>query len=159
MSLLDTTGRADSLVVCSSRALAPDAARELDVLRHDRHALGVDCAQVGVLEQCHEVRLRRLLQSHEGMRLEAPVVLEVLGDLTHEALEGELADQEIRALLVLADLAQGDGAGPEAFGLLDTASRGGGLAGGLGREGLAGRLAAGGLARGLLGTGHSDAEL
>ena len=29
-------------------ALTADAARELDVLRHDRHALGVDRAEVGV---------------------------------------------------------------------------------------------------------------
>ena len=30
--------------------LATDAARQLNVLRHDRHALGVDGAQVGILE-------------------------------------------------------------------------------------------------------------
>ena len=36
-------------------ALAADAARQLDVLRHDRHTLGVDGAQVGVLEEADEV--------------------------------------------------------------------------------------------------------
>ena len=43
-------------------ALATDAACQLDILRHDRDALGVDGAQVGVLEEADEVGLRRLLQ-------------------------------------------------------------------------------------------------
>ena len=73
-----------------SDALAPDAAGELDVLRHDRDALGVDRAQVGVLEEADEVRLRRLLERDDGRRLEAKIGLEVLGDLADEALEREL---------------------------------------------------------------------
>ena len=36
-------------------ALAADAARQLDVLRHDRDALGVDRAQIGVLKETDEV--------------------------------------------------------------------------------------------------------
>ena len=40
-----------------------DAAGELNVLRHDGHALGVDRAEVGVLEQSHQVSLGRLLQA------------------------------------------------------------------------------------------------
>lgn len=70
--------------------------------------------------------------------------LEVLGDLTDEALEGELADEELGRLLVAADFTEGDGSGPEAMGLLDTAGRGccGGLAcRGLGSELLTGCLA------------------
>ena len=88
--------------------------------------------------------------------------LEVLGDLTDEALEGELADEELGRLLVAADFTEGDGSGPEAMGLLDTAGRGGcgGLARrGLGSELLTGRLATGGLAGSLLGTGHCDEEV
>ena len=56
--------------------------------------------------------------------------LEVLSDLTDEALEGELADEELGRLLVAADFTESDGSGPEAMGLLDTAGRGscGGLA-------------------------------
>ncbi|EEE65135.1 hypothetical protein OsJ_20208 [Oryza sativa Japonica Group] len=73
-------------------ALAADPARELDVLGHDGDALGVDGAQVGVLEQPDEVRLRGLLQGGDGGALEAEVGLEVLGDLADEALEGELAE-------------------------------------------------------------------
>ena len=43
-------------------ALATDAAGKLDVLGHDRHTLGVDGAQVGVLEQTHQVSLASLLK-------------------------------------------------------------------------------------------------
>ena len=92
------------------RALPADAARELDVLRHDRDALGVDRAEVGVLEEADEVRLCRLLEGEDRRRLEAEVGLEVLRDLTHEALERQLAEQELRALLVATDLAERDGA-------------------------------------------------
>lgn len=50
--------------------------------RLDGDTLGVDGAQVGVLEEGDEVRLDRLLQGTDGGRLEAEVGLEVLGDLT-----------------------------------------------------------------------------
>ena len=84
-----------SLCLVRSRTLPADAARELDVLGHDRDALGVDGAQVRVLEQADEVRLGRLLQREDGRRLEAQVGLEVLRDLADEALERELADEEL----------------------------------------------------------------
>ena len=90
-------------------ALATDAAGQLDVLGHDCHALGVDGSQVGVLEQAHQVGLSSLLQGQHGAALEAQVGLEVLGDLTHQALEGQLADQQLSALLVLANLTQSHG--------------------------------------------------
>eukprot|EP00976_Prorocentrum_cordatum_P086957 1186713-Prorocentrum_minimum.AAC.3 len=49
-----------------------------------------------VLEQTNQVRLGGLLQSQYGRGLEAQVGLEVLGDrLTHQALEGQLADQQL----------------------------------------------------------------
>eukprot|EP00962_Isochrysis_galbana_P034821 scaffold11852_cov106-Isochrysis_galbana.AAC.2 len=106
--------------------LATDAAGQLDVLGHDGDALGVDGAQVGVLEEAHK------------------------------ALERELADQELGRLLVPADLTERDGAWAVAVGLLDAACGRGRLAGGLGGQLLPGRLAAGGLARGLLGAGHGE---
>jgi histone H3 len=83
------------------RALAADATRELDVLGHDGDALGVDGAEVGVLEETDKVRLGRLLEREDGVRLEAEVRLEVLGDLADEALEGELTDKQLGGLLVL----------------------------------------------------------
>jgi hypothetical protein len=39
------------------------------------------------------------------------VVLEVLCNLSHQTLEGQLAEQKIRALLVAANLAQGHSSG------------------------------------------------
>ena len=91
-------------------ALATDAAGQLDVLGHDGDALGVDGAEVGVLEQANQVGLAGLLERQDGGRLEAQVGLEVLGDLADEALERKLADEQVRGLLVAADLAEGDGA-------------------------------------------------
>jgi hypothetical protein len=114
----------------------------------------VDGAEVGVLEEPDEVGLGGLLQRGDGGALEAEVGLEVLRDLPHQPLEGELADQQLCALLVLADLTERDGAGAEAVGLLHPAGRRRGLARRLGRQLLAGRLAAGGLPRRLLRAGH-----
>ena len=98
-------------------ALTADAAGQLDVLGHDGDALGVDRAQVGVLEQADQVRLRSLLQGGNGAGLEAQVRLEVLSNLAHQSLEGQLAEQQLSALLVAADLAERHGSRSEAMGL------------------------------------------
>ena len=50
--------------------------------------------------------------------------LEVLSDLTNKPLEGQLADEELRRLLVATDFTEGDGTRPETMRLLDTTSRG-----------------------------------
>lgn len=63
-------------------ALTAKAAGELDVLALDGDTLGVDSAEVGVLEEGDEVRLDGLLESADGRALEAEVGLEVLGNLT-----------------------------------------------------------------------------
>jgi len=67
--------------------------------------------QVGVLEQTHQVSLSSLLEGQHGAGLEPQVGLEVLSDLTHQPLEGQLADEQLGGLLVLPDLTQGDGSG------------------------------------------------
>lgn len=46
-------------------ALSPDSSSELKILGHDRHTLGVDCAQIGVLEQTNKVRLGSLLKGQQ----------------------------------------------------------------------------------------------
>lgn len=69
-------------MLASLVALTTEAAGELDVLGLDGDALGVDGAQVGVLEEGDEVRLDRLLEGADGGGLEAKVALEVLGDFT-----------------------------------------------------------------------------
>ena len=134
------------------RALTADAAGKLNVLGHDGDTLGVDGAQVGVLEEANKVGLGGLLKGEDGGSLEPQVGLEVLGDLADEALEGELADEELGGLLVPADLAKGDGSRAVPVGLLDSTGGGGGLAGGLGGELLPGSLSSSGLTSGLLGT-------
>ena len=137
-------------------ALTTDAAGKLDVLGHDGHTLGVDGAQVGVFEQTNKVGLGSFLQSKDSGSLESQVGFEILGDLTDEALEWKLADQEFRGLLVSADLTQSNGTGAVSVGLLDAAGGWCGLACCLGGELLAGRFASGGFTCGLLGTGHFE---
>ena len=128
-----------------SVALTTDAAGELHVLGHDGHTLGVDGAEVGVLEETDHVGLSSLLESEDGGGLETEVVLVLRSDLTNKSLEGELADEELGALLEAADLAEGDGAWSEAVGLLD-ATGSDDLLGSL----LVGDVLAGGLATGVL---------
>mgnify|MGYP005735125305 CR=1 FL=1 len=94
----------------------------------------MDGAEVGVLEEADEVSLGRLLEGEDGGGLEPEVGLEVLGDLADEALEGELADEQLGRLLVPADLTESDGARAVAVRLLDAASGRGRLAGRLGGE-------------------------
>ena len=134
--------------------LSTDPPRQLDVLGHDGDPLGVDGAQVGVLEKSDEVGLAGLLEGHDGRALEAKVGLEVLGDLPDQALEGQLADEELGGLLVSPDLTEGHCAGPVPVGLLDSPCGRGRLAGSLGGQLLPGGLASGGLPGSLLGTGH-----
>jgi len=126
----------------------------LDVLRHDGDTLGVDGAQVGVFEEANEVRFGRFLEREDRGGLESQVRLEVLRDFPDKALERELADQEFRGLLVLADLTKRNGTRAVSVRLLDAAGRRGGLAGSLGGELLARGLATSGLTGSLLRTGH-----
>ena len=85
-------------------------------------------------------------------------VLEVLGDLTDQTLEGQLADQQLGGLLVPSDLTESHGARPVSVGLLDTPGGRGGLTGSLGGQLLPGGLSSSGLTGGLLGTSHSDSS-
>ena len=116
------------LNLCSLSTLTTDAAGELNVLGHDGHALGVDGSQVGILEKTDKVSLSSLLEGQDGGRLETEVSFEVLSNLTNEALEGQLADEELSGLLVLADLTQSHGTGPVTMRLLHTAGGRGGFA-------------------------------
>ena len=118
----------------------------------------MDGAQVGVLKQTDEVSLAGLLEGHDSRALEAEVSLEVLGNLTDQALEGQLADEELSGLLVSPDLTESNSSWPVSVGLLDSSGSGGRLTGSLGGELLPGGLASGGLSCGLLGTGHGSSS-
>ena len=117
--------------------LASDASGQLDVLWHDGHSLGVDGAQVGVLEQADQVGLAGLLEGCDSRALEAQVGLEVLGDLANQSLEWELADQQLSALLVATDLTESNSTWAVSVRLLDSAGGWRALAGSLGGELLA----------------------
>ena len=141
-------------VVSDLSTLTTDTAGKLDVLWHDGDTLGVDGAQVGVLEKTNEVSLASLLEGHDSGALEAEVSLEVLGDLTDKTLEGELADEELSGFLVSSDLTESNSSWPVPVGLLDTSGGRGGFAGSLGGQLLPGSLSSSGLTGGLLGTSH-----
>jgi histone H3 len=82
----------------------------------------VDSAQVGVLEETHEVGLRCLLEGEDGRALETEISLEILSNLADKALERELADEELSGLLVAADLTESHSSWAVAVGLLDSSS-------------------------------------
>lgn len=135
-------------------AFTTDTTSQLDVLGHDRDTLGVDGAQVGVLEQTDQVGLAGFLQCHDSRALEAQIGLEVLGDLTDQTLERQLADEQLGGLLVATDLTQSDRSWAITMRLLDSTGGRGALASGLGGQLLARSLTSGRLTRGLLGTSH-----
>ena len=136
------------------RALTTDTSGELDVLGHDGNTLGMDGAQVGVLEESNKVSLSSFLEGKNSGPLESKVSLEILGDLTNKSLEGELSDQELSGLLVSSNLTKSDSTRAVSVGLLDTSSGGGGLAGSLGGKLLTGGLSSGRFTGSLLGTSH-----
>ena len=118
----------------------------------------MDSAQVGVFKEADQVSFGSLLKGHDGRGLEAQVCLEVLGDLTDETLEGQLADQELSGLLVTTDLTESNGTGPVTVRLLDSSCSRSRLASSLGGQLLAWGLASGGFTSGLLGTSHGDEQ-
>jgi len=134
--------------------LAPNTSGELNVLWHDSHALGVNGAEIGVLKETNKVGLGSLLEGRDGGTLEPEISLEVLRYFTNQALEWELPDQELCALLVLPNLTERHRPWPESVRLLHAASGRSRLSGGLCRQLLARSLSTSGFASGLLGTGH-----
>ena len=142
------------MLVSYLRTFTTDTTSELDILGHDGNTLGVDSAQVGIFEESDEVSLGGFLQGQDGRSLESEVGLEVLGDLTDQTLEGQLADQQVGRLLVTTDLTKSNSSGSVTMRLLDTSGGRGGLASSLGGELLTRSLSSGGFTGGLLGTGH-----
>jgi len=134
--------------------LSPYPTGQLDVFGHDGDTLGMDGAQVGVLKQTHQVCLTGLLKSSNGSTLEAQISLEVLGDFSHQTLEGKLADEQLCGLLVTTDLPQSHSSRPVTMRLLHSTSGGCALPGSLGGELLPWRLSSGRFTGGLLSTCH-----
>jgi len=76
-------------------SLASDPSGELDILWHDGHTLGVNSAQVGVLEKSYQVSLAGLLKGADGCALKPEISFEILSNLSYKSLEGQLADQQL----------------------------------------------------------------
>ena len=94
----------------------------------------MDGSQVSVLEQTNQVGLSSLLESQDSRALETEIGLEVLGNLTDKALEGQLADEELSGFLVFTDLTESDGSGSVTMRLLHTSGSGGRFASGCKNE-------------------------
>ena len=154
--------RKAKVVVLQSANLSPlatDTTGQLDVLGHDGHPLGVDGAQVGVLEETDQVGLRGFLQSHDSRGLEAKISLEVLGNLTDQTLEWQLPDEELCGLLVTTDLTESDCSRPVTMGFLHSSGGWGTLPGSLGGQLLPWGLASSRFTGGLLGTSHDTCSV
>jgi len=100
--------------------LSADTASKLDILWHNSDTLGVNGAQIGVLEESDQISLTGLLESTNGSRLEPQVSFEVLSNFSHKTLEGQLPDEELSGLLVSPDLTESDSSWPVSVGLLDS---------------------------------------
>jgi len=74
--------------------LSTDPPCQLDILWHNGHTLGVNCAQVGVLEKANQISFAGLLKSADGCTLEPEISFEVLSNFSHKTLEGQLADKQ-----------------------------------------------------------------
>ena len=78
-----------------SVGVAPDPSGEEHVAAVQGHALGVESAEVGILENASEVSLGSLLEGYESLGLEAEIVVVAAADLTNNPLEGRSWDEEI----------------------------------------------------------------
>ena len=91
-------------------AVASDSARQFHVLLLNSKTLGVDGAQVGVLEQAHDVGLGGFLERDQRLGLETKVGVDSLSDLANDSLERSTREKHVHRLLVLLDLAKRDSA-------------------------------------------------
>ena len=94
-------------------AFATDTTGKLDVLGHDGDSLGMDGTQVGVFKESNQVSLRGFLKSHNSAGLEPQISLEILGDFSHQSLEGKFADKQFGRFLVATNFTEGDGSRPK----------------------------------------------
>ena len=115
-------------------SLSTDSSCQLDVLWHDGDPLGVDGAQVGVLEEADEVSFWGFLKGSYCCALESQVGLEVLGDLTDQTLEWELSDEQFSRFLVSSDLSESDSSWSVSVRFLHSSCGWGAFSGSLGSQ-------------------------
>ena len=80
----------------------------------------MDRAQIRIFEQTDHVGFAGLLDSKHSLGLEPKIALVLRRDLSHEALERKLADEELSRLLELSNLTECHSARSESVRLLDT---------------------------------------
>ena len=136
-----------------SGSLTSDSSGQLHVLWHDGNSLGVDGAEVGVLEESNHVGLSSLLKGEDGRGLESEVGLEIGSDFSDESLERKLSDKELSGFLILSDHSEGDSSWSESVGFLHSGDLSVSLLGGLGNH-LSWGLSSGVLSSGLLSSSH-----
>ncbi len=116
----------------------------------------MDSTQVSVLKQTNEVGLCCFLQGKDGRPLESKVCLEILGNLSNEALEWEFADQEFRAFLITADFTKSHSTRAVPVGFFHTTRGRGAFPGSFGSQLFSWGLSPRTLASGLLRSRHSS---
>ena len=92
--------------------LTSDSPCKCDVSWHERDSVGVDGAQVGILEEVRHESFRCLLDSQKPMALEADLLIMAACHLSDDPLEGVLGQDQLRALLQLLDLSEDYSAWP-----------------------------------------------
>ena len=86
-----------------------DSSCQDDVPWHDGYSPGVDGTQVGIIEQPDKVCLHCFLETQYCRQLEPQVCLVVLSNLSHQPLEGQLADQKCCGFLKVTNVLQSHG--------------------------------------------------
>ena len=80
----------------------------------------MDRAQICVFEQADHVGLACLLDCEHSLALESKIALVLCSNFPYEALERQLADEQLSRLLELANFTKSDCAGTEPMWFLDT---------------------------------------
>jgi hypothetical protein len=75
----------------------------------DSDTVGMDCAGICLREKLDEVCLRCFLQCSDRARLKTNPRFDLFGDRPHQALERQLANEDLRRFLILADFPKGHG--------------------------------------------------
>ena len=90
-------------------AVSADSSGEVHILLEDSGALGVDGAEVGVLEDSDDVSFRSFLEGKESLRLESEFVIEIRADASDKSLERGAWKEVADRFLIFLNLSEGDG--------------------------------------------------
>lgn len=78
-----------------SEAVSADTLGQLKILGHNGDPLGMNCTEVSVFKERHQVGFGSFLEGKHSLTLESDFLLELGGDLTHQSLEGQLPNQQV----------------------------------------------------------------